>query len=76
MDVGLERVWALLEWVVWANFGLLFAEALGADKVVAISRNTNNKEDVLKVCTVRSNDFVQSELRKNVDGRRCLHRHR
>lgn len=31
------------------HFGVLFAKALGADKVVAISRKSNKKEDALKM---------------------------
>ncbi|RHZ49202.1 hypothetical protein CDV55_102481 [Aspergillus turcosus] len=31
------------------HFGILFAKALGADKVVAISRKANKKEDALKL---------------------------
>lgn len=31
------------------HFGVLFAKALGADKVVAISRKTSKREDVLKM---------------------------
>lgn len=31
------------------HFGVLFAKALGADKVVAISRKANKKEDALKL---------------------------
>lgn len=32
------------------HFGLLYAKALGADKVIAISRKANKKNDALKVC--------------------------
>jgi D-arabinose 1-dehydrogenase-like Zn-dependent alcohol dehydrogenase len=31
------------------HFGILFAKAMGADKVVAISRKANKKEDALKL---------------------------
>lgn len=47
------------------HFGILFAKALGADRVVAISRKANKKEDALKlgadeyIATGEQEDWVQ-----------------
>lgn len=40
------------------HFGLLYAKALGAEKVVAISRKANKKEDALKVCFSLTPNFI------------------
>ena len=40
------------------HFGLLFAKALGADKIVAISRNSSKKEDALKM---GADDLIATE---------------
>ncbi|KAL2809995.1 chaperonin 10-like protein [Aspergillus granulosus] len=54
------------------HFGILFAKALGADKVVAISRKANKREDALKmgadkyIATAEDKDWV-SENRRTLD---------
>ncbi|KAI9848330.1 MAG: hypothetical protein M1837_000594 [Sclerophora amabilis] len=44
------------------HFGLLFSKALGADKVVAISRNTVKKADALKI---GADDFIATDEDKD-----------
>ena len=44
------------------HFGLLFARALGCDKVVAISRNSHKKADALKM---GADDFIATEEDKD-----------
>jgi len=44
------------------HFGLLFAKALGADKVTAISRSSSKKEDALKL---GATDFIATDEEKD-----------
>ena len=44
------------------HFGVLFAKALGADKVIAISRSSSKKEDALKV-SLRQSEHLEEPMR-------------